>query len=151
LDEKFVSRVKFEIEQIDRLLLTYAPLLEQVRQETPDLVEVTALGSVLHSFYNGLENIFLRIAKEIDQLVPSGKQWHRDLLNQMTNLTSQREPVFSIDTVNRLADYLAFRHFYRHSYSFFLEWSELQELVDPLAEVWEQTKAELGSFLDDLE
>lgn len=148
MDEKFVSRVNFEIEQIDQLLLTYAPLLERVRREAPDLVEITALGSVLHSFYNGLENIFLRVAKEIDQIVPSGKQWHRDLLNQMTNLTSQRGPVFSIDTVNGLADYLAFRHFYRHSYSFFLKWNELQGLVDPLEEVWEQTKAELKSFLD---
>lgn len=150
MDEKFVSRVKFEIEQIDRLFLIYASLLERVRQETPDLVEITALASVLHSFYNGLENIFLRVAKEIDQIVPSGKQWHRDLLNQMANLTLQRESIFSIDTKTRLADYLAFRHFYRHSYSFFLEWSELQELVDSLDEVWEQTKAELESFLDDL-
>jgi hypothetical protein len=33
---------------------------------------------------------------------------------------------------------LGFRHFYRHGYSFFLEWDELEELVTPLAEVWDQ-------------
>ena len=47
----------------------------------------------------------------------------------------------------RLADYLGFRHFYRHSYSFFLEWDELEKLVTPLAEVWDQTKGELELFL----
>jgi hypothetical protein len=49
--------------------------------------------------------------------------------------------------VYRLADYLGFRHFYRHSYSFYLEWDELEKLVVPLAEIWERTKDELQIFL----
>lgn len=48
------------------------------------------------------------------------------------------------------ADYLGFRHFYRHSYSFFLQWEELEKLVDPLDEVWKQAKNELQIFLDSL-
>jgi hypothetical protein len=38
---------------------------------------MTALASVLHSFYNGLENIFLSIARHVDQQVPTGDRWHR--------------------------------------------------------------------------
>jgi hypothetical protein len=53
--------------------------------------------------------------------------------------------------VHRLADYLGFRHFYRHSYLFYLEWRELEKLVTPLGEVWEQTKSELQAFLDTLD
>ena len=64
--KKVVSQVKFEIEQIGLLFEAYADLLERVQRRTPDLVEVTAVASVLHSFYNGLENIFLSIAKGID-------------------------------------------------------------------------------------
>ena len=64
--EKTISQVEFEIGQIDQLLEIYADLLEQVRRETPGLVEVAAVASVLHSFYNGLERIFLSIAKGID-------------------------------------------------------------------------------------
>lgn len=59
--EETKTRITFEIEQIDRLLQTYADLLKRVRQHQPDLVEVTAVASVLHSFYNGLENIFTDI------------------------------------------------------------------------------------------
>ena len=66
LAEKVISQVKFEIEQIGLLFEAYADLLERVQRRTPDLVEVTAVASVLHSFYNGLENIFLSIAKGID-------------------------------------------------------------------------------------
>ena len=59
LAEKVISQVEFEIGQIDQLFESYAGLLEQVQKNIPDLVEVTAVASVLHSFYNGLENIFL--------------------------------------------------------------------------------------------
>ena len=150
MPEKVSSQVSFEIEQIDHLLEAYAGLFEQARKDTPGLVEVTALASVLHSFYNGLENIFLSIAKGIDQHVPSGAQWHRDLLNQMTEATSRRGAVLTVDTGRRLASYLGFRHFYRHSYSFFLDWDEVERLVIPLIEVWEQTRRELQLFLGSL-
>jgi hypothetical protein len=82
LAEKVISQVDLEVKQIDQLLESYADLLKRVQKNTPDLVEVTAVASVLHSFYNGLENIFLAIAKGIDADVPTGSQWHRDLLIQ---------------------------------------------------------------------
>ena len=148
--DRIISQVKFEIGQIDQLFESYADLLEQAQKKAPDLVEVTAMASVLHSFYNGLENIFLSIAKGIDQDVPMGAQWHRDLLTRMTEATSSRGPVLTVDVAHQLADYLGFRHFYRHSYSFFLEWDELEKLVMPLADVWEQAKYEVQLFLDSL-
>jgi len=150
LAESVVSQVEFEIGQIEHLFESYADLLEKTQKKAPDLVETTAVASVLHSFYNGLENIFLSIAKGIDQDVPAGAQWHRVLLTWMTETTSNRGPVLTVDTAHRLANYLAFRHFYRHSYTFLLEWDELEKLVMSLAEVWEQTRDELQRFLDRL-
>lgn len=119
--ERVVSQVEFEIGQIEHLFESYADLLEQAQEKAPDLVEVTAVAAVLHSFYNGLENIFLSIAKGIDRDVPAGVQWHRDLLTRMMEATSGRGPVLTVDMAHRLANYLAFRHFYRRSYTFF--WS----------------------------
>lgn len=148
--EKVVSQVTFEIGQIDQLVVAYADLWERAQQGTSDLVEMTAMASVLHSFYNGLENIFLSIAKGLDQGVPVGAQWHRDLLVQMIQETANRSSVISAELAQKLADYLGFRHFYRHSYSFFLEWSELEKLVTSLPEVWDQAKKELSEFLDSL-
>lgn len=55
-----VRRVQFEILQINQLLETYQDLLDRVVHKSPDLVEVTALASVLHSFYTGVESIFTR-------------------------------------------------------------------------------------------
>jgi hypothetical protein len=136
--------------QIDLLFESYTDLLSRVETRSPDLVELTAVASVLHSFYNGLENIFLSIAKGLDASVPTGAQWHRDLLAQMAEQTPLRPPAITAETVHQLADYLGFRHFYRHSYSFFLEWDELEKLVTSLTKVWKQVRSELALFLDGL-
>lgn len=135
LADNVISQVTFEIGQIDQFLTVYADFVERVQQRPPDLVEITALASVLHSFSNGLENIFLSMAKGLDQQVPTGAQWHRDLLVHMTQETAHRGGVISAELAQKLADYLGFRHFYRHSYSFFLEWDKLKELVVSLREI----------------
>lgn len=146
-----LSQVEFEMGQIDRLLEEYADLLDQAQKTPLELVEITALASVLHSFYNGVENIFSIIAKRIDRGMPDGAHWHRDLLTQMTRTAPNRAPVLSVDLARRLAAYLGFRHFYRHAYSFFLDWDEMEELVTSLPVIWERTKGELREFLGDLD
>jgi hypothetical protein len=67
LHNKAISQVRFEIHQIEQLFETYSGLLEQARQEPPGMVEITVIASVLHSFYNGLENIFRSIARGLSR------------------------------------------------------------------------------------
>ncbi|ACB84622.1 hypothetical protein [Natranaerobius thermophilus] len=74
---------------------------------------MTALASVLHSFYNGIENLFVAVAKNIDKYVPKSSNWHKELLKQMLKENEVRGPLISEDLRNKLIEYLAFRHFYR--------------------------------------
>lgn len=143
-------QIRFEMEQVDRLVESYAALLAGSKQGVPDLVEMTALASVLHSFYNGVENIFLVVAKEVDREALIGADWHRNLLVRMTQVMPHRSQVISSETADILSGYLAFRHFYRHSYAFFLEWSKMRDLVIALRDVWAQTRQELLAFLETL-
>ena len=113
--------------------------------------ETTAVASVLHSFYNGVENIFLRISKEIGESVPAGERWHRDLLTRMTNPVSGRAAVISTNLPQELAEYLGFRHFYRHSYSFFLDWVEMAELAGALRDTWGRVRSSLTCFCESLD
>jgi len=145
--EKIESQVRFELQQIDRLFDIYSTLLMDSGRKEPDLVEITAMASVLHSFYNGLEKIFEIIAKRIDDKPLSGEQWHKNLLSEMATSTQKRGPVISEGLKEKLVGYLGFRHFFRHSYSFFLEWEELNRLVMPLNEVWSEVKIEVDNFL----
>ncbi len=119
-----MERMRVEIGRIEQLFLAYHDLLEQATVQEPDIVGQTAIASVLLSFYNGVETMFLAVAKEMDQQSPGGAQWHRDLLHQMTQSTASRPPVLSEETAASLNDYQSFRHFYRHSYSFLIEWKK---------------------------
>ncbi len=147
MDKKIRSQIKFEIKQIDELFESYSVLFSHIHKRTPNLVEITAAASVLHSFYNGLENIFLTIAKGLDESVPLGEKWHRELLMQMADTNPKRGPVLNQETVQELAKYLAFRHYFRHSYSFFLDWKEMKVLVEPLEDEWKRIKDEVLEFL----
>ncbi len=140
--------IEFELGEIESLFQLYQEeLFELDLEQTPDLLELTAFASVLHSFYNGIENILLDIAKNIDKKIPSDPNWHKSLLAQMAEKNIAREAVISEGMKNELKKYLTFRHFYRHSYSFHLEWEELEKLIKPIHQVWEKFKAEISAFL----
>jgi hypothetical protein len=146
LPEKTKLKIQLEIEQIDKLIETYSDLLKKCVQSEPDKIEIAALGSILHSFYNGLENIFSVIAKEVDETVPQGFSWHKELLIQISNKTLTRNAVLPEATREKLVNYLAFRHFYRHSYSFFLDWKELKPLICDFNSVWKEVRESLERF-----
>lgn len=123
--KKVFAQIRFEIGLIDGLLAAYDDLLQRVQQGAPNLIEIAALASILHSFYNGLENIFMRVAKKIDQHVPTGEHWHRDLLQQMACSSERRSQVVSAETSEILREYLLSRHFFRHGYSSRLDWNKM--------------------------
>ena len=138
------------IEDIDELISSYDVLFMSVNQRTPDKVELAALGSVLQSFYNGVEGIFLLVAKQIDGEVPIDPAWHQVLLNRMTQTNAKRPSIISSETADLLAMYMKFRHFFRHAYSFMLSWQRLEQLVRDIVPAWNTVKSEIRGFADAL-
>jgi hypothetical protein len=136
------------IADIEELLSSYDVLFMCVNQRTPDKIELAALGSVLQSFYNGVEGVFLLIAKQVDGNVPIDPAWHQALQNQMTEANAKRVAVLSSETADRLSMYMKFRHFFRHAYSFQLSWPRMEQLVQDLMPVWSAVKEEILKFTD---
>ena len=108
---------------------------------------MTILGSVLHSFYNGLENIFEIIAKNIDGNVPNGNKSHQELLHQMASENGMRNEIINEELYLKLREYATFRHFYRHAYSFQLNWEKMKPLIDIVHSVWQEVKQSLENFI----
>lgn len=151
LHENTIKKINFEINQINTLLDSYQTLFSKVEESSPDLVELAAFASILHSFYNGIENIFQIIIKKIDLEIVDDAQWHKEILRKMSEPNKKRDSVISISTLLLLSRYLSFRHFYRHSYSFYLNWIELEPLVKSLNKIWKNTTSEIKVFLTTLE
>ncbi len=147
MDNLIQEQIKFKIDDIDKLFSEYELIFKKIEEETPDLFDMTILGSVLHSFYNGLENIFEIIAKNIDNNIPTGNKSHQELLHQMASENSNRNEILTEELYLKLREYATFRHFYRHAYSFQLNWEKMKPLIDDIHIVWKEVKQNLENFI----
>lgn len=147
MDNLIKEQIKFKINDIDKLFSEYELIFEKIKGEKPDLFDITILGSVLHSFYNGIENIFEIIAKNIDGNVPAGNKSHQELLHQMASENEKRNEIINENLYYKLREYATFRHFYRHAYSFQLNWDKMKPLIDDIHKIWKEVKISLEKII----
>lgn len=149
--KEIIDDILSEIDKIENLFISFSSLIKEIRNKEPNFIELNALAMFLHSFYNGLENIFKLIAKKLDEETPSGERWHIELLYQMTRpIKNRTEIVLTTKNYEDLKEYLGFRHFSRHSYSFDINWKLMKELVYGIEDVKNSTINELKIFLEKL-
>ena len=91
VDLELKTKILFEISEIDELLSKSSLLLQKCQIHEPDFIELSAVGSTIHSFYNGLENIFLMIQKNIDKKISTKERWHSELLLSMFDKNDNRK------------------------------------------------------------
>ena len=123
------EHVEFELAQLHKLLSEGHDLINNCKAVPPDTAEKWALGAMLQAFYNGIENIFKRIAGEYDGNLLKDDHWHADLLTAMSRSTERRPAVVSKDLLILLKKYLAFRHIVRNIYTHELRWDSMADLV----------------------
>ncbi|MFL6258303.1 MAG: hypothetical protein ACJ76Y_01220 [Thermoanaerobaculia bacterium] len=145
------EQIAVEESQLERLLAIHQPLLERSRTQAPNDIELSALAALLHSFYTGIENLFRRIAIEVDGGIDKGDGWHRRLLVQVGTSRDSRPSVISNELLERLQPYLQFRHVFRNSYSFQLHWEKMQPLVLHCEETFESLRAEMAAFTSQMD
>ena len=145
--DKFGKQQKAEREQLRRLLLGIQPLLTKCRDTAPTEIELSELAATLHSFYTGVENIFKRVAVELDSEPVRGDAWHRELLRRMKAPTARRPALLSEGLHDTLNEYLRFRHVFRNAYSFDLDWRKMSPLVLRLEETFQNLENALDEFL----
>jgi len=142
-----------ELEKIEKLVNDFRLIGDKLNlpeNEVP-YYDRAAIGYYLHSFYNGCENIFRSVARFFENdLGP--QTWHSDLLKRMKLVIPGYRPAMIDEGLYRLLDdFRAFRHIFRHSYSFDLDWEKervvAQKLQTGAAMFQKQTK----QFLKNLE
>jgi hypothetical protein len=148
MNRETVLKIEFEISQIDTLLDETSPLLQLAQNKTPDTVETAALGLFLQSFYNGIENIIKFIMKERYDKLPSSNKWHKELLDLCFEKDNDRKELFNEDLKNVLDDYLSFRHFIRHTYSYKIKWERMEHLILNIEKNWLDIKNEINDYIE---
>ena len=143
MNEKRLSAYcRAEIENLDRLLVEIKKLTKKSSKADPTLVELAALGTFFHNFYNGIENILKRVLFAKNISVQKSPTWHKDLLER-----ASKEKIISDSTRDKLFPYLTFRHYFIHSYGFELIWREMEPLARVVEETYASFREAIGKYL----
>lgn len=138
VDDELIALSRVALEMEETLTLCSQP---------PTRIELRAIASLSHEFYNGVERIFERIAVNVEQGLPRGAFWHVDLLTQMTTAREGKRPAVIDEALHtRLTEYLKFRHFFRHAYSYTLEWKRLRWQAEQMSETLRLLREQLTGF-----
>jgi len=147
------GRIRAEMGDLNRVVERAIQAMQHCETrpgEQSFLVDAAALN--LHDFYTGLERLFQHIALNVDRVVPEGRDWHRELLRQMSaEAPGIRPAVLSPDASRALDEYLRFRHIVRNVYAFEFDPDRVWRLVERLGDCYGRARSDLLAFSDYLE
>jgi len=130
----YKKKIKAEFEQVAQAI---AKLPSYPLSELNDL-ELSGVGGILQSFYNGIENILKQTFLAHDKTIPEDPQWHRQIIQQAV-----QHRFISEKTMDMLIPYLTFRHLYRNAYVLELRPDRMQILMDEIKNTFSEFKKDI--------
>ena len=144
---RLAKQIAAEREMLNQLLADHRPLIDKCALSSPERIEISALAAMLHGFYTGIENLFKRITIELEEGLPEGPAWHKELLANMSMPSPRRPAVISPGLAESLREYLEFRHFFRGAYTFQVLWDRMAHLVQGCPALLKNLEKELDVFI----
>jgi len=134
-----------EFENIDSVLSELALVIKPNKQKY-SVADMAAMATFIHNCYNGVENVLKRSLVFSSFETRETATWHKDLLK-----TSLDGKIISEKLYETLSNYLSFRHFFVHAYSFTLRWEELKPLAKSLKKTVEEFRSEIDGYMNSLD
>ena len=148
---QFADELTVELSSLQTVRADIVGAQSRIGEREPDSFECHAVGSILHSFYQGMENICLLIIKRVDKDKLEGGAWHRDLLDRASKpLLDIRPAIIQPTTADLMEDYLGFRHVFRNIYGFELDWEKMKPLLNSAVPMLETFSADIEKFIASL-
>lgn len=150
---ELARRFRAEIEELDRIVKRVMRVWDQANTATVDRdIFIDSVALNLHSFYSGLERLFLLVATHMDGQAPASKNWHQELLQTMGQEVSDVRPaLFHPGKIDTLDEFRRFRHLVRNVYATNLLPERMDGLRQHLPPLWRDLRKELLAFADFLQ
>ena len=130
----YQKKIEAEIEQVEQTIAK----LPKVPLSKLNELELSGVGGILQSFYNGIENILKQTFLKYGKAIPEDPQWHRQIIRQAV-----QHGFISEKTMDMLIPYLTFRHLYRNAYILDLRPDRMQILMDEIKKAFSEFKKEI--------
>ena len=113
--------------------------------------ELIVVAVNLHGWYTALEAGLERVARLLDESVPTGPSWHVDLIEQMRlDIPGLRAALLPAGAIGALHELRKFRHFFRNAYVLDLDPAKVQSRTRDLESVAPSVNDALDRFVAEL-
>jgi len=147
--KRIVKEIRYELKKLEELFHEWG---SHQHGDWSNTFFLRGLACVFHDFYCGAENIFKRIAPQLNGGIPSGPEWQTALLHNMLLETPEVRPaVVSMETGQLLKTFLAFRHKFRLIFGFELDREKMRKLDQLYPEAHEKFNEDIKKFIEFLE
>lgn len=141
------SSIEAQIAVIDKI---YSKIDERKKKKGKWVVE--NIGYQLHNLYCAFEDLFKIIAREFENNIDTTSKYHYELLKRMSISIEGIRPKLLSETTFVLLDNLrAFRHFFRHAYSYELDKRKINIVLEDALKLKEIYKNDINDFFQKLE
>ncbi len=151
--ELLKSDIRDELEKQNKLEKEFQRVQEKLSLDEHQVpaYDRGAIGYILHSFYNGCENIFRSIARFFENDFEP-QTWHRNLLKRMKyGVEGYRPRVIEDNLFQLLDDFRGFRHKFRHSYFYELDWEKERLVATKLPAAFKLLHQQITEFLQTID
>lgn len=139
-----IQRSDTELEKLQDYFLKHS---REVAEGDWGALSAVSLG--IHNIYNGIEDVLLNLAKDIDNYVPSGSSTHQDILDQMSaDIEDVRPAVLDHELYLNLIELKGFRHLVRHRYGFDLDQTKVIENFERVKNTYPDFKTSIHDLHD---
>jgi uncharacterized protein YutE (UPF0331/DUF86 family) len=151
MDQERLAILKAEINaQIREIEKIYNRIAERKRKRSKSGIE--SLGYQLHNLYCAFEDLFKIVADTFENQIQDKSQYHIELLKRMTIAIEEVRPSLLSQDAYRLLDNLrAFRHFFRHAYTYELDERKVKIVLEDTIKLKRLYKHDIKVFLDSFE
>jgi hypothetical protein len=151
--ELLKADIRDELEKMTRIEREFEKIQDKIDLKAEDIgyYDRGAIGYLLHNFYNGCENIFKIVSRFFENDF-GPDTWHKDLLKRMKlEIPGYRPKVIDEELYYLLDDFRSFRHKFRHTYAFELDWNREQLVAKKLPKTTSLLKIQIQTFINQLD
>lgn len=149
MDEKEISLLKAELDyQMQAIENVISKIHERKNTYAENVKFTESLAYQLHNLYCAFEDLFKIIAKFFENSIDDTSRYHIELLKRMTlDIEGVRPPLISRELCSALDELRAFRHVFRHAYSYEIDTQKIGLLLEKFEYIAEKYQEDIRDFI----
>ncbi len=150
MDKKELSlltaEINYQIIEIDKII-------DKIDERKNDFIHddrlIESLAYQFHNLYCAFEDLFKIVAKFFENTIEDKSRYHIELLKRRTmDIEGVRPPLINNDFALMLDDFRAFRHFFRHAYSYEIDSKKISLLLEKFEYIKKEYKKNISDFIN---